>query len=365
MDMWTVFTAAEHETWRRQLDKLPRHDVYHEAGYHRAYETDRLARAHAYVAEIGGETLFHPVMVRPIRDVGASPAPIGSFDAETVYGYSGPLATSDDPDFLKEAWAGYDTWCHEQGIVCEFTRFNPMLGNHVFAAPKAKVARDRDTVAIDLRRGVDGLWANYSGNHRNSLRKAQKNGLRCAEATIAQNLARFRRLYEAAMAALNAKDFYRFPDAYYETLSAAFGSRLKLFMVTKDGEDLAAALFLHDGERLHYHLSGTDPAYRHLAPANLLLHEAACWAIGQGLRDFHLGGGRTPAPDDSLLRFKARLSNKRLAQHFGTRVFDRDAYDQLRAAWLDQYRGTEPPRYFQLYRLDPEAEASANDHAAA
>ena len=83
MDMWTVFTAAEHETWRRQLDRLPRYDVYHEAGYHQAYETDGLTRAHAYVAEIGGEILFHPIMIRPIETVGGKAAPPGLCDAET------------------------------------------------------------------------------------------------------------------------------------------------------------------------------------------------------------------------------------------------------------------------------------------
>jgi hypothetical protein len=71
----------------------------------------------------------------------------------------------------------------------------------------------------------------------------------------------------------------------------------------------------------------------------------------------HLGGGRTPAPDDGLFGFKARFSPERRALYLGARVFDQDAYDRLCGLWRAQVRagaeGGPEPRHFQLYRLDP------------
>lgn len=365
MDMWTVISAAESDSWRRQLDRLPRYDVYHEAGYHRAYEADGASRAYAYVAEVGGEILFHPIMLRPIETVCGQPAPSGLCDAETVYGYSGPLATSQDPVFLFEAWQGYRDWCREQGLVCEFQRFNPLLENHVLAAPGSAVWHDRSTVVINLSLGEDQLWSGYTGPQRNRVRKAQKSRLQCDERDFRNGLPEFMRLYELTMDNLNADDFYKFPRKYYERLLEALGANLKLFTVTLGDESIAAGLFMVHGDRIHYHLGCSSPEYRDLAPNNLLFHEVARWAIAQGLKTFHLGGGRTPSPDDTLLRFKKQLSPKQLNQFFGKHVHDRGAYEDLRAIWRTRHGSTAPKNYLQFYRLEPEAAREPGAGAAA
>ncbi|MDH3473168.1 MAG: GNAT family N-acetyltransferase [Rhodospirillales bacterium] len=368
---WNIVGTAEPERWSALLARLGAFDVYHLAGYHRAYEGGQEAAALAFVAEIGGEILFNPVMLRPIRRVGtrdvAPGVPAGWRDAETVYGYGGPLATSTDPAFLAEAWAAYGAWCRDQGIVCEFTRYNPLLGNHVLAAAEARVWRDRETVVIPLDGGEEALWQGYAGAHRTSIRKALKSGVVCRERPPAEALPAFRALYEATMRGLGAGDFYLFPKAYYARLREGLGEGLRLFMASHEGREIAGAMFLVQGETLHYHLAGSDHAWRHLAAANLLIHEAALWGRRRGLRQFHLGGGRTPAPDDSLFGFKARFSPERRDLYLGARVFDREAYDRLCGLWRDQAgagagvgagaegegEGGPEPRHFQLYRLDP------------
>ena len=363
--MWTVISAVQNDRWMACLDKAGRYDVYHLPGYHLAYEKETPARAHAYVAEIGGETLFHPIMLRPIDVVGDAPAPKGLYDAESVYGYAGPVASTDDPDFLAEAWRGYEDWCSERGVVCEFTRFNPMLGNHMLAARGATVWRDRATVAINLGQGEDGLWAGYTSPQRNRVRKALKGGLECVERPVAEGLNAFRRLYEQTMDNLGADAFYHFSGSYYETLIAALGDRVRPFVVAQGDDDLAAALFFLHGTTIHYHLGGSSSEHRHLAPNNLLFHEVARWAISRGLKEFHLGGGRGPEPDDSLLRFKSGFSPVRHDMYFGKQIFDSAAYDRLVSLWLDQAGSDVRPAYFQLYRLDPRQGGRAGRDAAA
>jgi len=349
--MWTVVTAAQQDRWMTCLKKLGRYDIYHLPHYHHACETGTDARAHAYIAEIGGETLFHPIMLRPIDRVGDSPAPKNLRDTESVYGYSGPLASTTDPEFLTEAWRGYNEWCAERHVVCEFTRFNPLLKNQDYAAPGCQTWQDRQTVAIDLSAGEDALWQRYVGVHRNSIRKAMKNGLTCEQRPASEAMAAFRAIYDETMRGLEAGPAYFFSKDHYSRLSEGLGLQLRLFMVSVNGVDIAGALFLVQGDTLHYHLAGSLAAHRRLAPNNLLIHEAARWGIEQGLKTFHLGGGRGPDPEDTLFRFKARFSPQREDMWFGKQIFDPDAYETLVSLWHDQFQGEKPPAYLQLYRI--------------
>lgn len=349
---WAIITGAQREKWRAALARIDHKDVYHRLEYHLAYE-GRGARACAFVAEIGGEVLFHPVLVRQIDTVGARPAPDGLYDAESIYGYAGPIATSRDDAFLAEAWRGYKDWCREEGIVCEFVRFNPLLENHELASPGTEIWRDRQTVVMELDRGMDTVWQGYKDVHRNAVRKARKCGLTCAEIASSEGLAAFRALYDDTMEALDAAPFYRFSSAYYEALIHGLGESCRLFLVHFEGRPIAGALFLLHGTTINYHLAGVSRQHRNLAPNNLLIDEVARWAAARGYRQFHLGGGRTAAEDDGLFRFKARFSPDRRDQYYGRRVFDQAAYETLRGIWREQFAGSDEPSYFQLYRLHP------------
>ena len=348
---WTVIDADDAKRWQATLARLPQHDVYHQPNYHLAYAAGEGVRACAYVAEVGDDVLLHPFLLRPIDKVGDAPARRGLRDIETVYGYAGPLATSDDKAFLATAWAGYDEWCRAEGVVCEFMRFHPWLENHRIAPPGTQVWRYRQTVAIDLGEGEEGLWRDYAGVHRNSLRKALKSGIVCRREVPGDCMRDFVAIYRQTMRHVSAEPFYEFGDRYFSAI--VDGGRCDLFMVYRGDEPIAGALFLVDGEVMHYHLAGSDQAYRDLAPNNLLINEAARRGIARQCRWLHLGGGRTPAPEDSLFRFKARFSPHRRDLHLGKRIVDAAAYSNLNDLWRTQARPGHEPSYLQLYRLDP------------
>jgi lipid II:glycine glycyltransferase (peptidoglycan interpeptide bridge formation enzyme) len=163
-------------------------------------------------------------------------------------------------------------------------------------------------------------------------------------------LQQFLQLYRASMDRLNASDYYYFSPGYFEALCRDLAQQTKLFLVRHHERVVAAALYLVHGDRLHYHLGGSDWQYRDWAANNLLHHAAASWARAAGLRWLHLGGGRSPAPDDSLLRFKASLSADRRQFYTGRRVHWPEAYQALCEAWKRQAGGATVPDYFLLYR---------------
>ena len=342
-DSSTLISLDDAAAWTAALARMPDHDIYHTAEWHAAFEGLEGRRSYAYAAEAGGERLFHPFHLRPIDGGGA--------DIETVYSYSGPLATSADPDFLAAAWAGLDDWSRAQGAICEFFRFNPFLDNTRFAPPGMTVSLDRQTVWLALDEGPEALWSGYEQTQRGRVRKAERNGLVCEERPFASDPLAFAAFYRSAMAEVGAADSYFFPDEHFTRLAAIFGERAREFRVLDaEGALLASAMFLTWGDRFHYHLAATPRETRAACPTNLLLHRAALWAMERGLKVMHLGGGRTADPADDLLAFKRQFSRRRADFSIGRRVLDRPAYDALCGAWLEGHEGPRPA-HFQLYRL--------------
>jgi hypothetical protein len=348
--MNVALATADDPAWADAVERLDGADVYHTDSYHRVAEANGEGRALAFVAEARDAILFHPFLQRPIERVGDESVAGGWCDLESVYGYGGPLATTDNPDFLARAWEEFSRWCAQQHVVAEFVRFNPLLHNERLAAPATRVIDDRETVVVDLTGGADALWERYPAVQRNMVRKARKAGLEAWVLGPGDGMGKFRAVYEETMRRIGAEPYYSFSGSYFDALVTELGSRVRVVEVCDSGHTVAACLLLIGGDKLHYHLSGTRSQASSLGATNLMLHEAAAWGSGEGLRWFHLGGGRTSASDDSLLRFKRSLSNERAIFRTGQRVHDRGRYDALCAAWLRQ-AGRERPPYFLLYRL--------------
>ena len=174
----------------------------------------------------------------------------------------------------------------------------------------------------------------------------------CEEVPVARGLSAFRRLYDKTMERVQARGYYYFSDRYFDYLRDALSKKAKTFVVRETDRIVAAALFFTHEDRIHYHLAGSDAAYRRFAPNNLLLHTVALWGHQQGFHWLHLGGGRTPSSDDSLFRFKASVSRLRLPFYIGKRIQNQEVYDGLCAEWMRQKGLTKRPNYFLLYRLE-------------
>ena len=338
-----VISALDGDTWRAALSLAGCDDPYFHADYHLAYAHDG-GSSWLYAYHDGTDALAYPFRLHPIMG-----AEVGWHDMETVYGYTGPVATCADPDFLRAAWAGLAEWVAENRVVSEFCRFHPLLATQRFAAPEMTVLHDRDTIVIDLGGDEDTLWAGYKSAQRNMVRKAVGHGLTCHSMPLEDGLDWFRALYDQTMTGLNAGEFYFFPPEYYHRL-AALGDGLAAFAVLHEDQPIAGALFLRGADTVHYHLSGSLFAHRKLAPNNLLLHTVAQWAQHTGARQMFLGGGRTNQPDDDLLAFKRSFAPSGAKPfHFGKRIWHAQMYQRLSEEWCAK-AGRTAPAMLQHYR---------------
>jgi hypothetical protein len=345
----TIAHASDRTLWAAGMSASGANDVYYRLEYHQLYSCHG-GRCLAYIARGGDETLFHPFFLRSIGSVGSVPVSPRLNDIETVYGYAGPIATTDSREFLAEAWRGFEQWCRDNNVVAEFIRFNPLLRTERFAHAQAEVSFDRETVIVSLDGDEEMLWRSYPSVQRNSVRKALKMGLTCEEANLKDGLSVFVDLYEATMQRVDAAAFYHFPLAYYDLIERTLAANTRIFLVKYAGKTVAAAVFFVGGDTVHYHLSGSCAEAQQLAPNNLLLHEVALWGQRHGFRRLHLGGGRSNAPDDPLLGFKKRVSKQVVPFYLGRQIHDQEKYNELCELWQSQYGESMPPSYFPRYR---------------
>ncbi|RKQ92897.1 hypothetical protein C8N24_2753 [Solirubrobacter pauli] len=153
----------------------------------------------------------------------------------------------------------------------------------------------------------------FKGETRTMVRRALRSGARVESGPVTPA---FGALYRAAMDALAAPAHYRFDDTYLLALDGAGAVQWELH----DAHGLAAAaLFLVVGEEATYHLSARrrtpDPPP---GAANLLIAEGLRHCRDAGAELCYLGGGRSGAADDPLLRFKRTMA---------TRIVDRPTFE--------------------------------------
>jgi len=284
----------------------------------------------------------------------------GRDDLETPYGYGGPLANCEDPEFLRAADAAFAAWARSEGIVAEFIRFHPLLENWRFCAPDSwRVIYNRPTVAIDLRASEETLLARMGSSFLRAARKAERSGLYFRELIPDRWIEPFREIYEQTMRRVQAPTSYYFYSELFHGFLADM-LEMRMFAVFAPGpanapDRLAASAILLGGrEYLHYHLGASDPDLLELRPNNLLFRDMVLWAARQERwRLFNLGGGNEAQPDNSLLRFKRSVGFGEARYQIGTRVWDKAEYERICALAISRRPELAPlqGRFFQLYRL--------------
>lgn len=295
------------------------------------------ATMHAFLMRKGGLFLYYPFLRFPL------PASSG-FDCETVYGYGGPWTNASGRD-LTELYGPFLAWCRDIRMLTEFVRFTPLVENQRSAHPGLIVERNRTTLSMCLQQD---LPAAISARARTAVRKAEKSGLQFSREDPSFHREFFQG-YTGAMKRMNASLSYFFPEDYFRLLAFCEWPEVQFFSVRlASGEIAAAAMVLCAEADAYYHLGYSEPDGQRLGATSLLLCRIADCLRGQGVRRFFLGGGRTPAANDSLLFFKQSLASASHEFFIGKAVHDSEKYQEFVAEWL-AHKG-QPPSLLQFYR---------------
>lgn len=315
-------------------------------GYHHLLECNGDGRAELFVYAEGERKFLYPYMVNPIGRIGTEVITGELYDIQSVYGYTGPIATDPGEAFLQRANEAFEAYARERHIVAEFVRFNPLLRNQELLpfATRLQVFKDKPFVFRPFPGSLDALWESIvPGKKRRFLRNCCAQAESDAEVewgfgTARETFDAFTGLYLRHMDRIGADEYYSHSPAYFEALFEFIQEHGTLVWMRYRGQYVAINCYLHEGGTVYYHHSARDagteaPAY--LPSAHFmhgLLHFAAA-----GFSGCLLGGGRTGAEDDSLLRFKRAFSTETADLYLGKRVHDPVQYARLCAVWEREF----------------------------
>ncbi len=342
--MTQIYTLTESELWDEKVRSFVRYDVYYLSGYIKSFMIHGDGEPQLLYYYADGLKAIYVYMKRET-------AIEGYYDSVTPYGYGGVLFEGDTSEKnLQSFWNAYIEKMKDEGIVDNFVRYHPLLGN---ALPMKSISTVIDlgkTIAIDLS-SEEVIWNNIISKNRNMIRKAEKNGIEIRHGKGKELFKDFKRIYNSTMEKDHADEYYFFEDAFYESIHRDLYDNYEMFFAVKDEEIIAMSIMLYANNRMHYHLSGSLQEYRNLAPSNLLLYKAALWGCQQGFKTFHLGGG-VGSGEDNLYKFKAAFNrNSDYQFSIGKEIFDQKKYDELVSERVIRDTSfNKDSHYFPLYR---------------
>lgn len=344
--MLEVFNRNSSESWDTIIRSFDNYDVYYLSGYVNAFFLNGDGEPHLlYYSDDGGQAI-NVVMKRDISEDSRFAGKIPKnkyFDIVTPYGYGGWLIEGDCN--LSKLFEEYEKWCIDNNIVSEFVRFHPVLQNEKKVSEFYNVIHLGNTVVMDLS-SEDIIWENITSKNRNTIRKAQKNGVRVFRSQNPGIYKIFKQIYDSTMDKDNADSYYYFDDEFYSSILNNLNYQSEIFYAqAQDGEIIAASIMLFANGRLNYHLSGSKREYQKFAPTNLLLYEAALWGCKNSMKSFHLGGG-LGGKQDSLFAFKKAFNRKDpLPYYIGQKIFNKEAYENLINIRNEEITGSFFPAY--------------------
>lgn len=332
--MLKIVSIDEEEDWNEIINLFIDRDIYLDRDY--LYPLSKYLDCEILLLfyENGKTKICEAIQINDIEKNNYFKGKIESnkyFDIETPYGYGGIIFEDAKKEDFQDYYFQKTKWAFARGIISEFIRFNPLLGNFKYVDIKSTVSNIKSTVYIDLR-PEDELMLELSSKNRNMVRKAQREGIEIVEIEPFENLEEvnnFIQLYIETMKRNKAEDFYYFSREYFYNFLKNMKDKCKLFCAKIEGKTIASSIIIFNNKNIHYYLSGSDRNYMNLAPNNLLLFKISIWAYNKGYKKFHLGGG--VSDNDTLFLFKKQFNPRGgvLPYYIGRVIFDNKKFDYL------------------------------------
>ncbi|MCK5295703.1 MAG: GNAT family N-acetyltransferase [Alphaproteobacteria bacterium] len=314
--------------WDKALSNFSERDIYFEYDYHALYINNDHECAEAFYFFDNEKQFFFPYIKQNISGHN------DLFDFETVYGYTGPLSTTDDVSFLEKAWETFKQTAENNGIVCGLIRFNPLLDNSSITTPDyIEKIGVRETVYVDLEQSYEEIWKTFKKGTKSDIKKANKEGLTKKILYSEEDYISFYNYYVDHMKQLGTTNFYFFKKDCFLKLCKMGAEKSKIYFACLGDKIIGGSIILYSSKFCHYHLSWSLYDYRNYRPNKFLLNEVIKDAIDSGYKYFHLGGGITNEPDDSLFAFKKHFSKKTKMFQLGKVMIDSEKYKDLCEEW--------------------------------
>ncbi len=340
--------------WDAIVKSFSDYDVYYLNGYSKSFQTQGYGNPFLYFYENNDLRAITVMFKKDIAEFAPFKRKIETnkyFDVFSPYGYGGFIFEGDvTTQNIKVCYEYYLEELKKENIISAFVRYHPLLNNANNLREVSTIIDLGKTINIDLK-SLDVVWDNIHSKNRNMIRKAKKNGVEIKHSKDLSLFDEFIKIYNATMDGNNANSEYYFDNEFYSSIHNDLYDNYEIFYAVYEDKIISMSVILFANNKVHYHLSGSIFEYRKLAATNLLLYEAACWAIDKGYKTFHLGGG-LGAAEDSLYKFKIAFNKKSDNQFsIGKDIVDKEKYKKLVALRKELDKDfNEDSNFFPLYR---------------
>jgi len=333
--IWTILTLNESTQWNALLAELPldQQDIYFTPEYYKLYKEYGDGEPYCFVFQNNEGLALYPFLKNKINNSNYL-FDAEYFDIQGAYGYNGVASNNYSENFKEEFKNSFQNYCTNENIVAEFSRFHPLLKNHLFSEKYMSIIKDRQTVLLDLSCDYDSIWNDsYSSNNRNMIRKAQRNEINVRIAKNDTDYELFHQIYISTMLEVGAAAYYHFNKEYVHNFNKALVSKQLLLIAEYQEKPICVMLMMIYGRYAHYHLSGRIKDYSNLAANNFILDSAIQIAREHGARFFHFGGGNSSDPNDPLFKFKSNFSKDLTDFYIGKKVHNQEIYNRICKKW--------------------------------
>ncbi len=336
--MYRVFDLTQEAAWNKYFKKLPvdQQDIYYTPEYYSLYENYGDGKAQCFVFEHDGEIALYPFLINSVNKLGYD-LDDEYFDIQGAYGYNGVVSSSYNKGFIDSFYLAFAEWCNNNNIVAEFTRFHPILQNHLFSQAYFNVIFDRPIVYIDVNKSYEELWGNLQRTTRKQINRCYKRYNFQIEMLENEqyDLNVFEEIYKESMVRVNSSKYLYFNHQYFEQL-------LKLpitiqYIVKDHKQPISTIIAIKGSKILHGHLGGTTTEYTTYSPFSMLYWEMIKTAKKDDFDYVHVGGGNTTDKDDKLLAFKKHFSSTVNKFYIGKKIHKQKIYDQILNQWQSKY----------------------------
>lgn len=332
---------SEAEGWTEHINCYD-HDFHHTWDFHQISANNGEGQPILFHLVHEGDSISYPLLQRKIT------GDQGYKDLMSVYGYPGPLFSTEDKVIQNQLLAKLFEELTELNYISLFSRLHPIINGATLTCSQYV----GDVVYFDLTKDISEIYANMRRCHKQDIKKIKKSELKLIKhkQINCNNIIQFKKIYDATMDVLKASEYYYFSVDYYRSFFDSDQFNSSLYTIYAKDTAIASAITTHTGGFAQYHLSGTLPEYYNMKAMKLILYTAMEDLHSLGLKYFILGGG-VGAEKDTLFNFKYGFGRNTAPFHIIKKVFNQEIYDQLvdqhfKALNLSQ---EEEISYFPLY----------------
>ena len=325
--MFTVISISQKDKWEDSLKDLTTKDFYHSWDFNNTSFKNGEGQPSLFVYQDDLEKIVFPIIIRPIEVDGCNDA---LYDFTSVYGYAGPLYTSQVSEKSINAFAQeFKAYCIDNNIISGFSRLHPLYKQETILASLGVIEQNSKTVTIDLSQTLEEQRKHYRKSNKSEINQLRRKSTILWSDKSPEDISEFIKIYNANMKRVNAKDYYFFSESYYHDFFNSTGYDAQLLFVEIDGVKVAGAIFVFCDTIIQYHLAGTHEDYLRVAPIKLLLDEMRLYGTENGYSHLHLGGGTSRSEEDPLFKFKRGFSKIFLDFKIFKAVIDQEQYEVL------------------------------------